>query len=206
MTALIIDYGLCNLGSVKRAVEECGGNCFITDDPGDLKDAERIILPGVGSFKDASDNLLKSGWPDALQKAVLKENIPILGICLGMQLLCTVSTEGGESKGLNLIPGHVIKIDNQGTCFRVPHVGWNEISILKETPLLDKVQTGTDFYFVHSYHVIPDNKDLILAKVNYGADYSAVIGKGNIWGTQFHPEKSSRSGFQIIKNFLNYYA
>lgn len=204
MSVLIIDYGLCNLGSVKRAFEECGASAFITDDPREAEKASHLVLPGVGAFGDAMKNLASAGWDVAIRKNVLEQNIPILGICLGMQLLATKGNEGGEHTGLGLIPGEVIKIYNRNldTNFRVPHVGWNEIKIRQEHPLLKNVAPSTDFYFVHSYFFNAADSHNILTTTYYGLDFPSIVGRNRILGVQFHPEKSSMAGFQLIHNFL----
>lgn len=144
---------MCNLGSVKRAFEECGSKAFISDDPKDAEAASHLVLPGVGAFGDAMKNIVSSGWDVAIKKNVLEQNIPLLGICLGMQLLAQKGFEGGEHDGLGLIQGEVVKIYNENPTenLRIPHIGWNEISKKKEHLLLDKLQPSTDFYFVHSY-------------------------------------------------------
>lgn len=205
MSVLIIDYGMCNLGSVKRAFEECGANAYISDNPKDAQQASHIVLPGVGAFGDAMKNLVATEWDAALQKNVLEQGVPILGICLGMQLLAKRGFEGGEHKGLGLIDGDIIKIHNKiGTQnFRVPHIGWNEIHKQTEHPLLHKIEISTDFYFVHSYCFETSRKEDVLATTNYGIDFPSIVGRDNIMGVQFHPEKSSRAGFQVIQNFLN---
>ena len=204
MSVLIIDYGLCNLGSVKRAFEECGANAFVTDNPHDAEGASHFVLPGVGAFGDAMKNLKDAGWDVAIRKHVLEKNIPLFGICLGMQLLAQKGFEGGEHEGLGLIPGEVMKLysDNPSTSFRVPHIGWNEINRKQEHPLLDQLKTNTDFYFVHSYFFNAQNEDNVLATTPYGREFPSIIGSNKIMGVQFHPEKSSRAGFQIIRNFL----
>jgi glutamine amidotransferase len=204
MSVLIIDYGLCNLGSVKRAFEECGASAFITDDPREAEKASHLVLPGVGAFGDAMKNLVSAGWDMAIRKNVVEQNIPILGICLGMQLLAEKGFEGGEHKGLGLIPGEVVKIFNeQGQdTFRVPHIGWNEIHKQKDHELLKKLEPDTDFYFVHSYFFRATNPDDVLTTTYYGLNFPSIVGRNKIMGVQFHPEKSSRSGFQIIHNFL----
>lgn len=205
MSVLIIDYGLCNLGSVKRAFEECGASAFISDNPREAEHASHLVLPGVGAFGDAMKNLVSAGWDAAIKKNVLQQNIPILGICLGMQMLAEKGFEGGEHAGLGLISGEVIKIYNEhpGNTFRVPHIGWNEIKIQKEHPLLAEMEANTDFYFVHSYFFNASDKSDVLTTTSYGLDFPSVIGRKKIMGVQFHPEKSSRAGFRLIRNFLN---
>jgi glutamine amidotransferase len=202
MSVLLVNTGLCNIGSVKRAVEECGNNCLIADDPSLITTASHVIIPGVGSFGDASSILKNKGWIDTLQEYVGQKKLPLLGICLGMQLLLSEGHEHGVNEGLNLIPGKAVKM--RDNTLRMPHVGWNEIIPRTDNPLLKDVPAGTDFYFVHSYHALPDNPEHILATVPYGKNYAAAIGKGNVWGTQFHPEKSGLSGFKILENFLNH--
>lgn len=204
MSVLIIDYGMCNLGSVKRAFEECGASAYISDNPRDAEDASHLVLPGVGAFGDAMKNIITSGWDNALRKHTVEHKVPLLGICLGMQLLAEKGYEGGEHSGLGLIPGEVIKIysEDPGTKFRVPHIGWNEIHRKKEHMLIDHLEPYTDFYFVHSYFFKTANEEDILSTTQYGLDFPSIVCKDNIMGVQFHPEKSSRAGFQIIKNFL----
>lgn len=209
MSALIINYGMGNLGSVLRACEECGFDAFISDSVDDIQHANKLILPGVGHFAEAMKNLNQSGWGNAIRKAV-EDKIPLLGICLGMQLLCSGSEEGVDGDivdGLNIIPGHIKKLSASDINLRVPHVGWNDITLNQSvhSSYLDHIESGTDFYFVHSYHAIMDNSDHVLATTNYGADITAIIGEDHVIGTQFHPEKSSRYGFQILKNFLGAY-
>ncbi|MEQ1586322.1 MAG: imidazole glycerol phosphate synthase subunit HisH [Cyclobacteriaceae bacterium] len=205
MSVLIIDYGMCNLGSVKRAFEECGASAFISDNPRDAEKASHLVLPGVGAFGDAMKNIISAGWDKAIRKNVLEENVPILGICLGMQLLAEKGFEGGEHLGLGLIQGEVIKIynENPGSTFRVPHIGWNEIHKQQDHAILEKLQPSTDFYFVHSYFFKTTHKEDILTTTHYGLDFPSIVSKDKITGVQFHPEKSSRAGFQIIRNFLS---
>lgn len=204
MNVLIIDYGMCNLGSVKRAFEECGATAFISENPREAEQASHIVLPGVGAFGDAMKNLVSAGWDNALKKNVIEQNVPILGICLGMQLLAEKGYEGGEHQGLGLISGEVKKIYSEipSANFRVPHIGWNEINKQQEHPLLQKLPASTDFYFVHSYFFKTAYKADILSTTKYGIDFPSIVCKKNIMGVQFHPEKSSRAGFQIIRNFL----
>jgi len=201
MTVLVVDYGMGNLGSVRRALEECGASVLISDDPHDLKLASRILLPGVGAFCDGMDHLSKGGWIEALQKAVLEDQIPVLGICLGMQLMMSQGDEGGGSPGLGFFPGKVRKMAPQPQ-ERIPHVGWNELRICRPDLILQGILNGTDFYFVHSYCVDPDDPNQVIAQVPYAGNVPAVIGRDNIRGAQFHPEKSAKAGFQLIRNFL----
>lgn len=205
MSVLIIDYGLCNLGSVKRAVEDCGGTAFISTDPKDAADASHLILPGVGAFGDAIKNLKETGWVDAIRKNVIDQHVPLLGICLGMQLLAHKGFEGGEHEGLGLIPGEVIKLYSESAepGFRVPHIGWNEIHKKTDHPLLSKIEESTDFYFVHSYFFNAGDKDTVVASTNYGLEFPSIVSYKNVIGVQFHPEKSSHAGFQVLRNFLN---
>lgn len=205
MSIVIVDYGMSNLGSIYRALEECGAlNVVISEDPETLKSADRIILPGVGSFSDGMKKLADGGWVDVIRNEVLQNNIPILGICLGMQLLATTGVEGGMSLGLDLISGDVMKLIPNETKERIPHVGWNEVNYQKTNVLFDNIQSGTDFYFVHSYHFVPENINSVIATTPYCGNVVSAININNIFGTQFHPEKSTPSGFTLIKNFLNY--
>jgi glutamine amidotransferase len=205
MTVLVVDYGMGNLGSVRRALEECGAEVLVSEHPPDLKLANRILLPGVGAFADGMAHLEREGWIHALQKAVLDDKLPILGICLGMQLMMSQGDEGGKSSGLGFFEGSVRRmIPAEGE--RLPHVGWNEIHPCGETPLLKPllkdILPGTDFYFVHSYCVEPVDSQVIMAHTPYAGGFPSVIGREHMAGVQFHPEKSSQAGFQILKNFL----
>ena len=202
MTVCIVDYGVCNLGSVKRAFEECGGDVRLCDNPVDLKHASHVVLPGVGAFADAMQALTERGWVPLLRECALERKLPFTGICLGMQLLATKGEEGGSHEGLNLIPGTVKKIIPADNTQRVPHVGGNEGHIVGNSPLLEGIADKSDFYFVHSYHFVPDNNEVYLLTTPYGIDMVTGISMGNISGFQFHPEKSGRSGFRLIKNFL----
>jgi glutamine amidotransferase len=199
---LVIDYGMGNLGSVKRALEECGTDVFISDNPVDCAMADHIVLPGVGAFADGMAALTASGWSTALHRASHDEKIPLLGICLGMQLLADKGFEGGETNGLGLIPGRVCRLvaDSPGT--RIPHVGWNEVHHSGAHQLFNGIPVGTDYYFVHSYHFVPCNAEDVLASTPYCGSFVSAVARGTVYGTQFHPEKSSRAGFQLLRNFL----
>ena len=203
MKTLIVDYGLCNLDSVKRATEECSGMPFVSDDPNTIKKADRIILPGVGNYSDAMQRIKSTGWYDAIRDEVIKYEIPILGICLGMQLLSTFGYEGSQGAGLDLIHGEVIRLAGCSPETKIPHVGWNDVVHNDNSLLFKGIPSTKDFYFVHSYHFVPENSDEILAITPYCGGFVSAIGKGTIFGVQFHPEKSQRYGFQLIKNFLS---
>ena len=201
MSVLIIDYGMGNLASVRRAFEECGAFVFISADPADITKASHIVLPGVGSFAQAMGNLHATGWTQALKEYVVSKNIPFLGICLGMQLLASRGEEHGDTEGLGFVPGVVRKFEALGS-LRIPHVGWNEIKPSRDNDLLARIDDGTDFYFVHSYFFDADDQADIVATTPYGTDFPSIVARGKVWGTQFHPEKSGVAGFELIRNFL----
>ena len=198
---VVIDYGAGNLGSVKRAFEECGAAAVITGHPEELRQATHLVLPGVGAFNAGMSNLRRSGLDAAIKELVLQKRVQFLGICLGMQLLAAKGWEGGETDGLDLIGGEV-KLLEAGTGERLPHMGWNEVEYEKSAPLFFNIPSGTDFYFVHSYHFVCRNKSESAATTPYGGGFISVGQKENICGTQFHPEKSQKPGLQLIKNFL----
>ena len=202
MGTLIIDYGMGNLLSVKRAIEKCRGDVYTSDNPNDIYNAERIILPGVGAFKDGMINLQKKGWVEKIKEATLKNEIPLLGICLGMQLLANKGFEVEETKGLGLIKGEVRLLKSIDNLEKIPHVGWNEVEIINNSYIFDEINNGTDFYFVHSYQFIPEGSNNIITKTPYCGGFVSSIQENNIYGVQFHPEKSQKSGFKIIENFL----
>lgn len=199
----VINYGISNLGSVISALNRLDAKYQVIEEPEQLSDATTMILPGVGSFSDGMNSLHKGGWFDAIRSAVLEDKKPILGICLGMQMLASHGTEGGNSTGLGLIPGDVVHLKNICCNLRIPHVGWNDISYInKKCSLFSGIPEGTDFYFVHSYVFQPKSGEHIFAITNYGVPIVAVVGNGIIWGTQFHPEKSSKAGMCLLKNFI----
>lgn len=199
----IIDYGMCNLDSVARAVEECGGTPLVTNNIHDLEIATHIILPGVGAFPDAMNQLRQLSMDMAIREQVLDNNIPFLGICLGMQVMATKGTEGEETEGLGLIEGTVKRLKPESHDTRIPHIGWNEVHYVRSSPLFEGISTGKDFYFVHSYHFCCSDENNIIARTPYCGGFTSAISKGNIFGTQFHPEKSQKVGFQILKNFIS---
>lgn len=201
MSVAIIDYNMGNLASIRRSFEECGASVFVTNNPKDLAEAERIVLPGVGSFYDGMQHLANSGFKEALQEEVQNKGKPLLGICLGMQLLSEAGTEGKSIEGLGFIKGKVEKIIPQNA-EKVPHVGWNELIVNQHNPVLKGIEKECDFYFVHSYHFVAKNDNDIVARTPYCGEIVSVVAKDNIFGVQFHPEKSQKSGFALIKNFL----
>lgn len=198
----IIDYGICNIDSIVRAVEKCGGNVTVSYKTTDLEKATHIILPGVGSYSVAMQNLSKLGLIKVIKEQTLKHKIPFLGICLGMQLLASKGYEGGETKGLDLIQGEIVMLKPDNLQTRIPHVGWNEVIFKQKSPLFKNIESGKDFYFVHSYHFKCKHNEDILAFTPYCGSFVSVVGRENIFGTQFHPEKSQRVGFEFLKNFL----
>jgi glutamine amidotransferase len=199
----IVDYRLCNLDSIHRAIEQCGGAPYIAQSPDDLKDCDRIILPGVGSFARAMQNLHETGFAAALPELVRSKNIPLLGICLGMQLLAEAGTEGGAVAGLGLLHGRVTRLEAQtdGNGERIPHMGWNDVTPVGSSPIFDGIDTGTNFYFLHSYR-LDSPGDEVLATVDYCGRTVAAAGRDNVMAVQFHPEKSQTAGFRLLRNFL----
>lgn len=202
METAIIDYGMGNLLSVQRAFEKCGTDAVITDNPLELRDAEHIVLPGVGAFPDAMNNLRRGGWIEELDRAVLHKDTPLLGICLGMQLLADKGYEMKACDGLSYIPGEIMRFLQTDENERIPHVGWNELEIRNEAPILEGLKDGTNFYFVHSYHFKVKEPEHVISVTPYCGEFVSVVCRDHIVGTQFHPEKSQKAGFLVIKNFL----
>ena len=202
-TVAIIDYGMCNIDSVARAVEECGGTPLVTNNIHDLEIVTHIILPGVGAFPDAMNQLRQLSMDTALREQVIDNKIPFLGICLGMQVMATKGTEGEETEGLGLIEGTVKRLEPDSHDTRIPHIGWNEVHYVRDSPLFQNIPSGKDFYFVHSYHFCCRNEEDIIARTPYCKGFVSAISKGHIFGTQFHPEKSQKLGFLVLKNFLS---
>lgn len=194
----IIDYGMGNLHSVRSAVERLGYQALITSDERELIEAEGAILPGVGAFGDAMEHLRASRL-DGATAAYAASGKPLLGICLGMQLLFSRSEEHGDHEGLNLLPGEVVRFRGD---YKVPHMGWNKLSFKDaDSPLFRGVEEG-HVYFVHSFHVKPERESDLLATTDYHQQVTAIVGRGNVYGMQFHPEKSGSVGMQLLNNFL----
>ncbi|OLS37905.1 imidazole glycerol phosphate synthase subunit HisH [Bacillus sp. MRMR6] len=195
----IVDYGMGNLFSVSKALERLGADYFLSGEKEELLQADALILPGVGSFRDAMERL----QVDTI-KEFAASGKPLLGICLGMQLLFEDSNENGYTKGLGLLPGSVRRFSGEtaeGELYKVPHMGWNRLEFVQSSPLLKGLEEDY-VYFVHSYFVNAENSDVLLAQADYHENVSAVVGLGNIYGMQFHPEKSSKLGMALLKNFL----
>lgn len=200
----IIDYGMGNLRSVQKGFEKIGAEAVVTADPRQVLEAERVVLPGVGAFRDCMHNLEQAGFVEPILK-VIGQGRPFLGICVGMQLLFTDSTEFGLYRGLDVIPGHVLRFPEgmreQDEPLKVPHMGWNQLSIRHRPPAFEGLDDGTNVYFVHSYYVRPEDERVIAATTSYGIDFCAAVWKDNVVATQFHPEKSQDVGLTILKNF-----
>lgn len=197
----IIDYGMGNIHSVQKAVEKFTDKVVVVSQAQGLEDADKIILPGVGAFADAALELKNRNLSAAILKQIKNKKI-FLGICLGMQLLFSESSEGGKSKGLNLLSGKVKRFENLAD-LKVPHIGWNQLIIKNNVcPLLNGVDEGSFAYFCHSYYAEPKDEGVIAASCEYGVEFPALVWKENIYGLQFHPEKSQKVGLKILENFV----
>lgn len=200
----IIDYGMGNLRSVQKGFERVGCEAVVTADPKVVLEADKIVLPGVGAFPDCMRNLEQGGFVEPIL-TVIKEGRPFLGICLGLQLLFTESEEFGLHKGLNVIPGRVVRFPEEmkegGEELKVPHMGWNQLSIRRSPPVFAGLEEGDNVYFVHSYYVKPEDNAVVASTTGYGIEFCSSIWKDNIVATQFHPEKSQEKGLRILKNF-----
>ncbi|MBW7457116.1 imidazole glycerol phosphate synthase subunit HisH [Paenibacillus sepulcri] len=193
----VIDYGMGNLHSVSKAVERLGYEVLVTADMKEIMEADGAILPGVGAFGDAMQNLQNTKLEDVV-KFYATSGKPLLGICLGMQLLFTESEEYGQHQGLGLLPGKVVRFQGD---YKVPHMGWNKLTFHRESPLLGGLEEG-HVYFVHSFHVRPVQAEDLLATTDYHQPVTAIVGRDNVYGMQFHPEKSGDLGMQLLGNFL----
>ena len=194
----VVDYGLGNLRSVAKALESVGAEVTVTSNPQEILEASGIVLPGVGAFYRGIENLKQRGLVSVILEVINKDK-PFLGICLGLQLLFTQSQEHGLCKGLDVIAGEVKKF-SPGV--KIPHMGWNQVKLVKEG-LFKDVPDNSYFYFVHSYAVEPKDREFIAATAVYGREFTSGVNKGNLWGVQFHPEKSSVLGLKILENFVN---
>ncbi|MEW6441520.1 MAG: imidazole glycerol phosphate synthase subunit HisH [bacterium] len=199
----LIDYGRGNLRSVQKALEQVGLNVAITRRPAEILDACAVVLPGVGAFKDCMDSLERLGLTEPLVRSI-RDGKPYLGICLGLQILFEESEEFGRAPGLGLFPGKVRRFPSDAPSMsdlKVPHMGWNRVRLARSSELFDGIPPEAHFYFVHSFYADPSDGDLILAKTKYGVPFASVIQKERMVATQFHPEKSQRSGLRFLRNF-----
>lgn len=197
---VIIDYGVGNLRSVQKALEHVGAAAVVADDPHSLDRADGIVLPGVGAFGDGMDHLRARGWVAPLREKAAA-GVPLLGICLGMQLLFEESDEMGHHTGLGLLPGRVVRFAEGD--LKVPHVGWNQLQV-RQGALLAGISSGAYAYFVHSYYALPEADEDVLATTEYGLEFAAVVGRGRVLGAQFHPEKSQEVGLRLLRNFADW--
>lgn len=196
----VVDYGAGNLHSIRRGLERQGLEVRVIESPDALDDAGAVVVPGDGAFGPAMARLREQGFVDRIRSFV-DSGRPFLGVCLGMQLLFEESEEDGRHEGLALLPGRVVRL--AGTV-KVPHMGWNTLNLLRPSPLLDGCSTGQYVYFIHSYHAVPPDPTLIAAATEYGGPVAAVVGRGNVWATQFHPEKSGRVGARMLAGFARW--
>lgn len=199
---LIVNYGLGNVGSVSNALEALGYPAVLSDKAEDFSRATHIILPGVGAFDDCMRALSRRGLVPLLSREVREKKKPYLGICLGMQILSERSEEGGREQGLGWISGTVRRFRVDERRVRVPHVGWNDVAVLKESPLFTGI-TKPIFYFVHSYHLAPRDTAAVAGTTDYGETFVSAVAEGNMFGVQFHPEKSQRAGLDLLASFLS---
>ena len=206
MKVTIVDYSSGNISSVINSFKEVAQNkatIEVTSDLNKIKSSDKIVLPGQGSFKSCVDALKKiNGLTDILNEFAINDKKPLLGICVGLQMFADVGYEETETKGLGWISGKVSKIDNQNGKFKLPHIGWNQISILKDSKIFKDVENNSHMYFVHSYEFIPSDRNFISATTDYSTKVVCSVEKENIFGTQFHPEKSDKTGLKIIDNFI----
>ena len=193
----IIDYGVGNLRSVQRAFEYVGAEAVVTAHRATIESASAVVLPGVGAFGKAMSNLERAGLTDVIRQ-VIARGTPFLGICLGLQLLFEQSDEMGQHRGLSVFAGQVKRFE---VGLKVPQIGWNQIRIQRASPLLEGVADGSYAYFVHSYYIAPANPKIVLASTDYEIDYASIVGQDNVFGIQFHPEKSQAVGLRILRNF-----
>ena len=211
MTVAVVDYGSGNLRSAAKALERAAresgysGAVEVTADPARVAAAERIVLPGVGAFGDCRAGLeALPGMVEALEEAVAVKARPFLGICVGMQLMASVGREHGDTPGFGWLPGEVVALEPEDPGLKIPHMGWNELVIEQEHPLLAGLDQGSHVYFVHGYHLQLENPAQLLASVDYGGSVAAIVGRDTMAGTQFHPEKSQAAGLRLLTNFLEW--
>jgi imidazole glycerol-phosphate synthase subunit HisH len=195
----IVDYGMGNLRSVQKAFERLGVEAAICTRPAELRDAQKLVLPGVGAFRDAIHELRRTEL-DKPVKDHIASGRPFLGICLGLQLLFDVSYEDGQWEGLGVLSGKVVRFQD-GPELKIPHMGWNSVDVMKPTPAFEGIPNNSFFYFVHSYYVVPTDESVIAARTEHGTTFVSVVARDNLVATQFHPEKSQKMGLQLLGNF-----
>jgi glutamine amidotransferase len=197
----VVDYGMGNLRSVEKGFLKIGANALVTSDPKVVQEARAVVLPGVGAFRDCMRNLEEMSLVEAVVRSI-KKGKPYLGICLGLQVLFAESEEFGRSEGLNIFGGKVVRFPENG--LKVPHMGWNTIKVLKRPPIFDSIEDESFFYFVHSFYVVPIEKNLTATTTDYGVRFTSMVWKDNVFATQFHPEKSQDLGLAILKGFNDF--
>ena len=206
MNVTIVDYNSGNISSVINSFKEVAKdkvNIKVTSDLSDIKSSDKVVLPGQGSFKSCIDALNKiNGLVNTLNEFVISNKKPLLGICVGLQMFADIGYEETETKGLSWISGKVSKIDNQNGKYKLPHIGWNQINIIKRSKIFKDIEDNSHMYFVHSYEFVPEDKNVISATTDYSSNIVCSVEKENIFGTQFHPEKSDKIGLKIIENFI----
>ena len=207
MKVTIVDYNSGNISSVINSFKEVAKdkvNIEVTADLNKIKSSDKLVLPGQGSFKSCLDALYKiNGLSEALHEFAINNKKPLLGICVGLQMFADIGYEETETKGLGWISGKVSKIDNQNGKYKLPHIGWNQINIVKQSKIFENIENNSHMYFVHSYEFIPEDKNVISATTDYSSNIVCSVETENIFGTQFHPEKSDKLGLTIIDNFIN---
>ena len=207
MNITIVDYNSGNISSVINSFSQVAKdkvNIEVTSDLNKIKSTDKVVLPGQGSFKSCVDALNSiNGLVDTLNEFVISNKKPLLGICVGLQMFADVGYEETETRGLGWVPGKVSKIDNQDGKFKLPHIGWNQINLVKDSRIFKDIENNSHMYFVHSYEFIPEDKSVISATTDYSSNIVCSVEKENIFGTQFHPEKSDKMGLKIINNFIN---
>ena len=207
MNVTIVDYNSGNISSVINSFKEVAQNKVnieVTSDLNKIKSSDKVVLPGQGSFKSCVDALNNiEGLVNTLNEFAINQKKPLLGICVGLQMFAEIGYEETETKGLGWMPGKISKIDNQDGKYKLPHIGWNQINIVKESKIFKNIDNNSHMYFVHSYEFIPSDKNVISATTDYSTNIVCSVEKENLFGTQFHPEKSDKIGLQIIQNFIN---
>lgn len=204
MEILVVDYGMGNLRSVSKAFEKLGFDVVVSSEPADLKRASKLVVPGVGAFRDAIEELRRRRLIEPIMKCIERE-VPYLGICLGYQLLFEESTEGGRWNGMGVVKGKVVRfpLSFKEKGLKVPHIGWNRAWFKRPSPLFEGIESGSYFYFVHSYYPEPE-ENAVIAETEYGLRFASAVQKGSLFATQFHPEKSQELGLRVIRNFAIY--